>query len=72
MVKAQTTREQNEIAKQTGQGLFAFVCKSGGTVNCDGPIPHEIAKPLSTLMMYVVANRVDAVKLAEFVESINK
>lgn len=50
MVKAQTTREQNDIAKQTGQGLFAFACKSGGTVSCDGPIAHEIAKPLIRLM----------------------
>jgi len=72
MVHAETTKEQNELAKKTGQGLFCFSCKCGGTVSCDGPIPHEIAHPLKRLMVLVAANRVDADSLREFVNTIGK
>jgi hypothetical protein len=67
MVKAQTTREQAEIAKQNGDALFAFACKCGGEFGCDGPLSHEIARPLIRLMGLVVADRVDAKALTKFV-----
>lgn len=70
MVKAQTTREQADIAKREGLGLFAFACKSGGTFSCDGPIKHEIAQPLTNLMALVVADRVDAKKLQALVDKL--
>jgi hypothetical protein len=70
MVKAQTTREQAKIAADTGQALFAFACKSGGTFSCDGPISHEIASPLTRLMAMVVADRVPPGELERFVKEL--
>jgi len=72
MVKAETTREQYELAKAKGHALFAFACKSGGTVSCDGVIGHEVATPLIRLMMLVVADRIDGDELAAFVKSAAK
>ena len=70
MVKAQTTREQAEIARETGAALFAYACKSGGTFSCDGPIGHAVAKPLTRLMILVTTDRVPADALEKFVEEI--
>lgn len=68
MVKAQTTREQAEFAKKNGQALFAFACKSGGTVSIDGPISHAMAKCLTRLMAKVVADDVSEQTLQTFVD----
>ena len=70
MIKAQTTREQAAIAKETGFALFCFACKSGGTFSCDGPIEHTIAKSLIRLMGLVVADKVDPVELAAFIDEL--
>lgn len=72
-MKAQTTQSQENQAKRTGQSLFVFACKtSGGKMSCDGPIPYDIAGPLSQLMALITADKVKADALAEFVKSLTK
>lgn len=71
MVKAQTTREQAEIAKRTGQALLAYSCKSGGTFSVDGPIGRDLAKQLNRLMAMVVTDKIPAAWLAEFLDELD-
>lgn len=72
MVRAQTTREQDEIAKREKLALVAFACQSGGTFSCDGPIDHGIAKALIRLMGLVIVDRVDKDRLWKFVDGLTE
>lgn len=70
MVKAQTSREQADIAKASGMSLFCYACKTSGTINVDGPIHPAVAAQLNRLMVMVIVDRVPVDKLESFLDSL--
>jgi len=70
MVKASTTKDQAKFAKERGEALFCYSCKTSGTVSMDGAISHAIANPLNALIGMILLDRVPAERLQEFVDSL--